>query len=111
MAKYRIDKTEPRNDGSGKIAWDIWALDDDELVIPGKHATVLTPYDETNDALDSPKPGVELRKLLIKYKPDGWDNTSLDEDDAANKNAQIVDGDLNAYVESKLGGFPVTFNA
>ena len=112
MAKYKLSKTEPRNDGSGMITWEVWALDDDGLVIPGKHADILTPYDETQEALNAPNPGAALRKLLIKYLPaQGWSNSDLDKDDAANKNAATVNEAVGAYVTGNLGGFPVVFNA
>ena len=77
MPKYRIDSTEPRTDGSGDIAWDLWAVDDDDLVIPGKHMTILTPCEETQDALESANPAAALKALLIENAGDGWDDDAL----------------------------------
>lgn len=111
MAKYRLDRTEPRQDGSGQIAWDIWAVDDNDLVIPGKHTTVLTPYDETQVALTPPGVANKVKALLVKYFPaTGWDNDSLNQEVANNENATTVDQDVDDFVDS-VGGYPVTFDA
>ena len=39
--KVRIDSVEPRDDGSGMVALDCWALDNVNAPIPGMHRTVL----------------------------------------------------------------------
>lgn len=111
MAKYRIDQTQPRDDGTGNIAWEVWALDDNDFVIPGKHAWILTPYDETQEALDGPNIPEKIKTLLKKYFPaTGWTNDELDEIVANNENAATVDQNIDTYVEDH-GGYPVTLTA
>lgn len=111
MPKYRLTQTEPRNDGSGMIAWDIWATDDDGLLIPGKHMTILTPYDETQEALDGPAVGAKLIALLKANLPQtGWDNDSLSAIVAANENAKAVDSNLDDFIDG-AGGYPIDFDA
>ena len=107
--QYRIDKTEPRTDGSGEIAWDIWAVDDNNLVIPGKHMTILTPYLETQAALDAPNPAVALKALLVEHAGAGWDDDALTAIVAANVNAETVDGELDDFIDG-VGGYPLTFS-
>ena len=107
--KYRIDATEPRTDGTGEIAWDIWAVDDNDLVIPGKHMTILTPYVETQEALTPPNVGNKLKVLLVAHADAGWDNDTLSAIVAANVNAATVDGELDEFVDG-VGGYPLTFS-
>ena len=109
MAKYRLDSTEARTDGSGEIAFDIWALDDGDLVIPGKHVTVLVPYDEVVTALASGNPAAALKAALVAHAPAGWDSSTLDDAVAANENAATVDVALDAFVDG-VGGYPVSFS-
>ena len=108
MAKYRIDAIEPRDDGSGNIAWDIWALDDDDLVIPARHKMILTPYDETQDAIEGGDVANALKALLVKYASTGWDNESLDGITAENLNAVTVDAAVDEVIDG-FGGLPLTF--
>lgn len=108
MAKFRIDGTEPRPDGSGDIAWDIWAVDDNDLVIPGKHMTILTPYLETQVALTPPDVGDKLKALLVAHAGAGWDDDTLSAIVAANLNAATVDGELDNFIDG-VGGYPLTF--
>jgi len=111
MAKYRIDRTEPRDDGSGNVAWEVWALDDDDFVIPGRHTWIETPYDEAQEALDGPNVAEKIKTLLKKYFPDvGWSSNELDEIVANNENAQTVDQNIDDFVEG-VGGYPVTITA
>ena len=111
MAQYRCNSTEPRNDGSGLISWDIEALSDDGTVIPSRHVTILTPADETQVALAGPQVGAKLIALLIKYKPDtGWEESELDLIAAANELASQVDGDLDSFI-GLAGGYPIDFSA
>ena len=109
MPQYRIDRTEPRTDGSGEIAWDIWAVDDNDLVIPGKHMTILTPYDETQVALTPPNVGNKLKALLVAHVDAGWDNDTLSAIVAANINAATVDAELDDFIDG-VGGYPLTFS-
>ncbi len=114
MPKYRVDRTEPKLDGEGNIAWDVWAVTDEGLVIPGKHATILTPYAETQAALDGPNTGPKLIELLKANFPDaGWDNENLVEEIANNINATLTDENLDAFIESANppDGYPIEFEA
>ena len=107
MAKYRCDQIEARTDGSGMVAWDVWAIDDDGNVIPGKHKTVLTPWDETQTALSTGASA--LKVLLVKYAAGGWDNDALNDEVAMNLNSANVVTQLEEFVDG-VGGFPVEFN-
>ncbi len=109
MAKYSIKSTEPTRDGSGNIAWDVWALDDDGLVIPGRHKTVLTPYDEAQDAITNGDILNKVKTLLLQYAGSGWDNESLDGMTAENLNAVTVDAEIDVVVAS-AGGYPFEFD-
>jgi len=111
MPKVSIDRITRTLDGTGKIAWDVWAVDDDDLVIPGRHMTIQTDAAETLAALNSGQPAVALRQLLIANAPSGWDNDALSQRVAANLNSATVTGLLDAFVEENLNGFPVVFNA
>jgi len=72
MAKYSIAAVEPTKDGSGNIAWDVWALDDDGLVIPGRHKTILTPYDEAQDAITGAGVLDKVKALLLAHAGPAW---------------------------------------
>ena len=109
MPKVRLDRTEPRVDGSGEIAFDIWAIDDDDLVIPGKHVTILVPYDEVQDALNAGNPAAAMKAVLLAHAPGGWANDALSQVVAANLNAATVDADVDAFI-GQVGGYPVTFS-
>ena len=105
--KYRCDSVESRMDGSGEIAWDVWALDDSDNIIPGKHVTVLTPWEETQTALAGG--ALALKALLVKYAPSGWDNDALSEVVAANLNSESVVSGIDDFIEG-VGGYPVEFS-
>ena len=109
MAKYSIAAVEPTKDGSGNIAWDVWALDDDGLVIPGRHKTVLTPYDEAQEAITGGGVLDKVKALLLKYAGPEWDNVTLDGMTAENLNAVTVDAEIDAVVAS-AGGYPFVFD-
>ena len=109
MAKYSITFTEPTKDGTGNIAWDVWALDDDRLVIPGRHKTVLTPYAETQTAITGTGILAKIKTLLLKYAGPGWDNVTLNGMTAENLNAVTVDAAIDAVVAS-AGGYPFVFD-
>ena len=111
MPSYRIDATEPRTDGSGDVAYDVWALDDDGLVVPGKHSTILCPYAEVQAVLDAgsgPAQLAELKAMLIRNKAPGWDKDDLLLAIANNLNAAAVDEDFDVLVDS-VGGYPYSF--
>ena len=105
MAKYSIEAVEPTKDGSGNIAWDVWALDDDDLVIPGRHKTILTPYAEAQDAITGGGVLDKVKTLLLKYAGPAWDNVTLDGMTAENLNAVTVDAAIDAVVDA-TGGYP-----
>ena len=107
MAKYKAVSAQPTTDGTGMIAWDIWALDDNDLVIGARHKTVLTPYAETQDAILAGAAAVIA--LLVQYAGAGWDSDTLTDMAAANINASIVADEVVAFVEG-LGGFPRSFS-
>ena len=111
MPKYRLTQVEARQDGSGGIAWDIWAIDDEGGVIPGKHMTILTPHPETHTALSGGGVPAKLKALLKKYLPDkGWDNSALVQTVAENDGAESVRQELSDFVDG-MGGYPIDFSA
>ena len=110
MPKYKLHNTESRDDGSGEIAWDIEALSDEGVIIPGRHQTILTPADETQVALDGPNVGAKLISLLKKYAPDDWGDDKLDELAANNALALQVDVNLDIFIDG-IGGYPKVFDA
>ena len=105
--KYRCDSVESRMDGSGEIAWDVWALDNDGQPIPARHATVLTPAVGTQEALASGP--AALKALLIEHAPAGWDEVALDERVTANLSSASAAEAVQAFV-GEIGGFPVDFS-
>jgi len=118
MARYRLTQTEPRVDGTGDIMFDVWGLNDDGEILPSKHINILVPASEVQSALAGSSPGPDLRAALIANAPVGWSGEELEEaaeqyaeDTAANENARAIDGMLDDYVVSDLGGYPVEFNA
>ncbi len=109
MAKYSIAAVEPTRDGSGNIAWDVWALDDDGLVIPGRHKTVLTPYAEAQEAITNDDILNKVKTLLLAYAGPTWDNVTLDGMTAENLNAVTVDAEIDAVVDA-ASGYPFVFD-
>ena len=113
MAKWRLDQTEPRNDGSGSVAFDIWGLDDNDNPIPGRHTTVLLDADDIQAALDLPtnqQTNQQMKELIAAQLNDAeWSNEALDQIVLDNENAATVDGNLDIYIDSEIGGYPVTF--
>ena len=105
MAKYSIAAVEPTRDGTGNIAWDVWALDDDGLVIPGRHKTILTPYAEAQKAVTGTGVLNKVKALLLQYAGPEWDNVTLDGMTAENLNAVTVDAEIDA-VWAAAGGYP-----
>lgn len=108
MAQYSIEFTEPTKDGSGNIAWSVWALDNDGLVIPDRHKTVRTPYDETQDAITGSDVLDKVKALLLKYAGPGWDNETLDGMTAENLNSVTVGAEIDVLAASE-GGYPFEF--
>ena len=120
MAKYRCNSTEPRNDGSGDIAWQIQAITDDDppVIIPGRHATFLTPAVEVQAILDGPasQRGPKLIALLKANVPStGWEGEDLDDLVNINTETALTDDNLDTFIESANpsvpGGYPIEFIA
>ena len=109
MAKYSIESVEPSKDGTGNIMWSVWALDDDGLKIPNRHKTILTPYDEAQDAITGGDILGKVKTLLLSYAGPGWDNVTLDGMTAENLNAVTVDAEIDAVV-ANAGGYPFEFD-
>ena len=113
MPKYRIDQTEAATDGSGNVAFDVWALDDNDNVIPGKHVTVLCPHEEVDEVIAQPTNAQKLaalKAMLLKNRPaDGWDNDELSRYVAANINAADADADFDELIDG-VGGYPLSFS-
>ena len=110
MPKIRVDKVSLTLDGTGKLAWDAWAVDDEDVVIPGRHMTILTDAGETLDALNDASPLLALEALLRANVPIGWTDKALSERIAANLNSATVTGLLNEFVQG-ISGYPISFDA
>ncbi len=116
MAKYRCTSTEPRNDGSGDIAWQIQAITDPGEVIPGKHATILTPAAEVQTILDGTAStrGKKLIALLKANMPDtGWEGDELDDLVDINTETAATDDELDTFIQgvNPPSGYPIDFSA
>ncbi len=80
--QYRIDKVDARDDGSGYVRLDVWALDDAGNVIPERHKDVLVPSAELDKLTELHTKGerdTELAKLLAEVAGEGWDEKGLTE--------------------------------
>jgi len=113
MPKFRIDRTEPAQDGTGDIIYDVWALTDDDppLVVPGKHAGIRCPYAEVqvvNNTTPNSAKLKELKEMLIRNKT-GWSENELAEHIANNANAKIVDDEFDIIIDG-VGGYPFDFD-
>ena len=114
MAKqYRATNQDDRIDmvdgvPVASIAWDIWGLDDNGDIIPGRHKTVVTPAVETRTA-------IETSAAAVVAGP-GWDNEGFDEaiaQEAAKQTALALAAEVSAEVQAfvdGIGGFPKEFN-
>lgn len=108
MAKYRLDSVEPRNDGSGMVAFDVWALDSDGAVIPSRHKTVLVPQADVSAAMQLAGAArvAALKNALLANAGPGWDNDGLDAEALVNLQAtnaaDAVNGWLTLPVEFSL---------
>ena len=120
MAKqYRATNQDDRIDmvdgvPVASIAWDIWGLDDNGDIIPGRHKTVVTPAVETRTAIETSAAAVVT--LLVQCAGPGWDNEGFDEaiaQEAAKQTAlalaATVSAEVQAFVDG-IGGFPKEFN-
>jgi len=114
--KFKALTQEPYIDGNQDpfINWDVWALDDDGAIIPGRHKTISTPALETRTALSSG--GAAVVALLKACAPPGWDNVGLEEALAQEADKQealslaaTVSDEVEAFVDN-IGGFPKEFN-
>jgi len=90
MAKYRCDQIDARIDGSGNVRFDVWALDADGVIIPGRHKDVLVPSGELMAALQliGGAKIAAVKALLVNYAGPGWDNDDLDAVAFANLQAE-----------------------
>ncbi len=110
MPKFRLDSTKPKDDGTGHIVYDIWALSDDDPPLVVRHYNVSCPYEEVQDILDAPSNEKEdLMAAMLLKNQNGWDRDQLIEAIANNENARIVDGEFDILVEG-VGGYPYTFD-
>lgn len=110
MPKFRVEDTVPTQDGSGDIIYHVWALDDDDLVVPGRHTDIRCPYTEVqvvNDTTPNSAKLNELKSMLIRNKT-GWTEDEIVEHIANNVNAKTVDDEFDVSVES-VGGYPLDF--
>jgi hypothetical protein len=114
MAKWRVDKTEAREDGSGDVQFEVWGLDDEGAPIPGKHTWIDIDADELQAALDmptNPQRNTAIKALIAAQLNDAeWGSAALDEVILANARAAEVDENLDTLVDGSFGGYPVTFN-
>jgi len=116
MAKWLLQQTEPRNDGSGNIQFEIWGVEDDgEKKIPGKHTWVDISAAEVDAALALPtnaQIGNELKRLIgLELDEADWSEEALDTVIIANENAFTVDAELDTLIETEFGGYPRVFSA
>jgi len=100
MPQWKIISTEARNDGSGMVALDIEAQTDDKSVIPGKHASVLIPAQETINAVKDPKAAELLYELIVKNMPAGWSEEELNVVLEANTVSVQAKIDLDVYLRA-----------
>lgn len=113
MAKWILSKNNPVLDGSGHIAFDIMAADDNGDPIGGKHTTILLDADRILAALDlgvNSEINAALKGLVKERLPIEWMEEILTEIIQINQTTLQADVDLDAYVADVLGGFPITFN-
>jgi hypothetical protein len=98
MAVFKCTTIEARLDGSGDIAYDIWACDNDGIEIPGRHKTIVVPGAEVRaaEALVSDKlRNAEHKRLLQVYAGPGWDDATLTSIIATNKEANEIATSVN----------------
>ena len=101
MAKYRCDQIDPRIDGTGDVRFDVWALDDDGVIIPGKHKDVLVPNAELMAALQliGAARTAAVKNLLVTYAGPDWDNAGLDAIALANLMAEQAAAAMLEWIE------------
>lgn len=110
MPKFRLDDTNPKDDGTGHIIYQVWALSDDDPPLVVRHYDVSCPYEEVQVILDAPANQKEdlLVAMLLKNHA-GWTKDELINAIANNENARIVDAEFDILVEG-VGGYPYTFD-
>ena len=106
MAKYRIDKTIPTNDGSGNLAWHLSALGDDGTVLPRMTTIILTPFAEVQAAIDDPNPSAALKALLALYAPAAWLPAAIDAKVVAN----VASLGTKEELDNIITAYPYTFD-
>jgi hypothetical protein len=100
MAQWKIISTEARNDGSGMVALDVEAQADDKSVIPGKHASVLIPAQETINAVKDPKAAELIYELIAKNLPVGWSEEELNAVLNANAASVLAKDSLDKHLSA-----------
>ena len=118
MAKYRLNFVEATLDGSGMVAHDMWGVEDDGTIVPGRHATVLIPQADVDVVLAMPD-GTPTQKqaknaaykdMIRANAPDGWDENDLENIVAANTAASVSADGTDEYITETLGAtYPVDF--
>lgn len=126
LKKYRLARAPTaRNDGSGRVDHDIWAIaaaegTQDWFIIPGRHKTVSVPADELSAALSSGTVGQKVQAYKdalvanLNTQPEpivGWSPDQLelllDNNDLATVAAQLAQDFILVVSPS---GYPVDFN-
>ena len=101
MATYRLDNVTAMTDGSGMVRFDIWALDTNGGVIPGKHKDILVPVAGLAAALALS--GAErvdaVKDLLQAYAGPGWDNDELDVYADTNDAASVIVTEIHDWLD------------
>jgi len=112
MAQYQLEQIEAKNDGTGLVKLTIVPLNEEGAIIPGFRSDFLVPGPELSTALADASPAVEVKKLLLKYKPDEtWEPEALTERDLINASAMLAVEQLNEFITVDLGkSLPIQFN-
>ena len=116
MAKWLLQDTEPRNDGSGDIKFEIWGIEDDGVTkIPGKNTEILIASSDVDAALalsTTAQIGNALKELIASELDEAtWSEATLDAIIIANESSATVDAALDAKIEVDFGGYPRVFTA
>ena len=112
-SKWKLINTEPRNDGTGEVAFELVAIDTDNNDIPGRHTTVLIAGADimtiaNNGALTTIQKAAAVKALVAAKLPPEWLVNALDATVAANALAVSADVKID-LLATLFGGYPVTF--
>jgi len=105
---------EARNDGSGKVAVEIWAIDDNGAQIPARHQTILLDADGIQQAKAAPTKAqqVAAMKALIAAELEDatWGNDALEAVLAQNAESVAAVEAFEDWRENELGiDYPISF--